>query len=533
MCVFGAGCVASIGSGGAGGSTATGGTNGSGKGGSTGSGGSATGGSNSAGGGGGSARGGSTGTGGVLTTGSGGSRASGGSTGSGGGASGGSTGSGGSGSGSCTVTVMSAMTSSKIPTVGIVTFTTSMSNPTEAHIDFGLDTTYGMTAPVDLTQPSYRTLLLGMKASKTYHFRVVATNGGTSCSAADATIMTGALPNGLLPKLTVTNSNKSALFGGFLITSQFQGGALTASAPAYIIDADGDYVWWYTDTVTQMTGARMSYDGNYMWLNNANVPTGTAQVHKVTMDGATDADFSTAFKGANHQITPLPDGSVAFYAYGSNGCDDIKLFPANGTTNSSAMTVVNSRTAHGGNGACHINNIQYVPDDDTLVFSDLDNVCITKVTKTGSTVWVLNGGIGGTTNTFTGDTWAGGQHGIDVLGMNDFLIFNNNSSSGMNPAGGGSAGSGNGSVAIEMKVDPATKKATKAWSYKSSAGIQVDIMGDLQRLPNGNTVVGYSTKGELQEIDSSGNVLQDIKWPAGTSFGYIENRQTLYGKPTR
>ena len=98
---------------------------------------------------------------------------------------------------------------------------------------------------------------------------------------------------------------------------------------------------------------------------------------------------------------------------------------------------------------------------------------------------------------------AGGQHGIDVLGMNDFLIFNNNSAGGMNPAGGGGAGTGNGSVAIEIKVDPSTKKATKAWSYKSSAAIQVDIMGDLQRLPNGDTVVGYSTKGELQEMTAA------------------------------
>ena len=98
----------------------------------------------------------------------------------------------------CTFTAASS-TSSRIPTVGVVTFTTSMANPTAAHIDFGLDTTYGMTAPVNMTQPSYRTLLLGMKASKTYHFRVVATNGGTpSCTGADNTIMTGALPNGLL-----------------------------------------------------------------------------------------------------------------------------------------------------------------------------------------------------------------------------------------------------------------------------------------------------------------------------------------------
>ena len=70
---------------------------------------------------------------------------------------GGATGAGGSGAGtgggasaSCTIT-LTASTSTKIGTVGIVTFTTTLSNPTAAQIDFGLDTSYGMTAPVDLT----------------------------------------------------------------------------------------------------------------------------------------------------------------------------------------------------------------------------------------------------------------------------------------------------------------------------------------------------------------------------------------------
>ena len=77
----------------------------------------------------------------------------------------------------------------------------------------------------------------------------------------------------------------------------------------------------------------MSYDGKYMWINNGNVPatTGSTHVHRVTMDGLTDTDFSTPFNNMSHQMTPLPDGSVAFYATGSNGCDDIKIFPANGT----------------------------------------------------------------------------------------------------------------------------------------------------------------------------------------------------------
>ena len=88
--------------------------------------------------------------------------------------------------------------SSKIPTVGIVTWTTTQSNVKDAHIDFGLTTAYGMTAPVDLTEKDYRTLLLGMKTSKTYHYRVVAKDdAGNECSSPDATLMTGALANGL------------------------------------------------------------------------------------------------------------------------------------------------------------------------------------------------------------------------------------------------------------------------------------------------------------------------------------------------
>jgi hypothetical protein len=67
--------------------------------------------------------------------------------------------------------------------------------------------------------------------------------------------------------------------------------------------------------------------------------------------------------------------------------------------------------------------------------------------------------------------------------------------------------------------------------YKSN--IQVDIMGDVQRLPDGNTVVGFSTQGVLREVDASGNVLQELSWPAGASFGYLEKRPTLYGPPVK
>ena len=426
--------------------------------------------------------------------------------------------------------------SSKISTVGIITWSTTLPSPTAAHIDFGLDTSYGLSAPVDLSIASYRTLLLGMKTSSTYHYRIIASNADGSCASDDNTITTGAGPNGFTPP-TVATSNASALYGGFLVTGQFSQATIgsTSGAPAFILDKDGSLVWWYAVTGSDATGVAMSYDGQYIWMNNANVPNSTTHVHRVTMDGLEDTDFSTPFSGLSHQLTPLPDGSVAFYAYGANGCDDIKIFPANGTPSDSAMTLVNAKTAHGGSGNCHVNNIQYSPSDDTLIFSDLDNNCLTKITRTGAMVWVLNGGVGGVTSSFNGGSivWKGGEHGFTVLGTDDFVILNNNSTmpAGSTTSWGSAAGDGSGAQAIEVKLDLGAKTATQTWVYKASPKIVNDVLGDAQRLPNGNTMVDYATKGTIQEVDKDGNLLQTIT--SKTNFGYIEKRATLYGPPPR
>ena len=84
----------------------------------------------------------------------------------GGAAGGGSTGAGGVGGGDTTTCSFTAegTLSPAIPTVGIVTWSTTLSPLTSAEIQFGLTAPGStMTAPVDLTQPNHRTLLLMMK----------------------------------------------------------------------------------------------------------------------------------------------------------------------------------------------------------------------------------------------------------------------------------------------------------------------------------------------------------------------------------
>jgi len=416
------------------------------------------------------------------------------------------------GSGNCTFTQSSTI-STRIGTVGIVTWSTDLPGPTSAKIDFGLTPAYGMTAPVSTVAASNRTLLLGMKQTRTYNYRITVMSGATTCTSDNYTIMTGSLLNGLM-KPTLSPATANGLSGGFLITAQYQGTPTTA----YILDADGDYVWAYGNVGTGLTGARMNWAGTHMWINSANVPGPNAHnVRRVTMDGLMEENLSSEFTSMNHQLTVLPDETVAFYAYGANGCDDVKERAPDGTV----KTVASSKTVLLSNASmCHLNNIQYSMEDDSLVFSNLQSSQIAKVKRSdGSMVWIMNG----STSTIPGISWAGGNHGIHLLGLNRLVIFNNNAESlgGIGP-----------SMAKEYTFS--VTGGSEVWSYTASPAQPNMVMGDVQRMPNGNTIVAYSTRGVLDEVNAQGMLLQRMTTAvAGSTFGYIEKRATLYGPPPR
>jgi len=420
----------------------------------------------------------------------------------------------------CSIAVTSTM-SAAIPTVAIVQFTTTSDSVDSAHIEFGLDTNYGMTAPVDLTTTDHRTLLLGMKASNTYHFRVVAESGGQQCESSDYTVTTGVRPNALRVP-TVTTNNAAALAGGYLVTESYK--STMPDDYAFILDADGDLVWWYKQTgFSDLTAAKMSYDGNYMWLVHGNVPQGTAYIAKVSMDGLTVEDLSDQFTNLNHDIAILPDETVAFIAYGSNGCDDIKERSPNGTV----RTVVNSSVPFNNASSCHCNAIQYSKDDDTLIVSEDDHSGYFKVTRQGEVKWVLGGGASNSFDRSGGgaSTWIG-EHNFHILGLDRILFFNN----GVSSAGGGS---NTPSRVLELSLDLAAMTTSLVWSYDANPTISNNVMGDVQRLDNGNTIVAYSTQGVIHELDASNNVVQKLTWQLPGAVGYITKRKSLYGPPPR
>jgi hypothetical protein len=109
-----------------------------------------------------------------------------------------------------------------------------------------------------------------------------------------------------------------------------------------------------------------------------------------------------------------------------------------------------------------LNNIQYSPEDDTLVFSDHIHCAVAKIRRSdGSVVWILNG----ETKTLTGDSWFGSQHGMHFLGADNFLLFTNNSRSVAGTNIDVSRGTGDGSSVVELELD----LETETW-WSRSAG---------------------------------------------------------------
>jgi hypothetical protein len=345
-------------------------------------------------------------------------------------------------------------------------------------------------------------MVLGMKASHTYHARVVATGGGASCQSDDFTLKTGAPPSTLMGVLQVSTPLPNEHAAGYLITSFFsqQGG------PAFILDKDGDLVWWYTSKGDDVFRAAMSYDGKSMWLRNtANSDTGA--VYRVSMDGMKE-DVWTIPK-STHDLAVIPDEHVALISRVTNGCDEIlELDPVTGNTTIVANLQDALKTT-----MCHVNAVAYYEPDDAFIVSDYLASSYVKLSRTGKVLWVLNG----TQSNFKGFSWQH-NHNLHMLGPDRILIFSNGAS--MTEA----------AKLYELQLDEQAWTVQQVWQYVD--GPAVFAGGDVQRLPNGNTLGNYAIASEIREIDPSGQIVQKIS-ASKKDFGYSIFRTSLYGPPPR
>ena len=375
-------------------------------------------------------------------------------------------------------------------TVGIVTWSIDSVVPESAVIEFGLDRSYGLRAPVDLTEPDYRTLLLGMKPSRAYHFRVLVTAGARTYASDDYVIETGPLTSAVaVGDLNVVDA--AAYEPGFIVASYWYG---PDDSVAFIVDADGDVVWWYQTELLGIARARMSEDGKNLWIVSAsNFGEPLVRVSLDTLDSQT-------YEGTHgsHDITPVSGATMAYLEYSATMADTIVEIEPSGTA-----TPIFDPTEYL-NGSGHANALRYSQREDVYVMTDVTQDILV-VNRDGSLGWriseILADGIA---------TLGGSQHGQHLLD-DSILIFANE------------WGSERASAAAEYDF-----LGQRVWLYES--GEYSSNLGDVQRLPGGNTMVTYANASIVQQVTPAGELV--MQWQVENAwFGYTLWRETLYGPP--
>ncbi len=144
----------------------------------------------------------------------------------------------------------------------------------------------------------------------------------------------------------------------------------------------------------------------------------------------------------------------------------------------------------------HPNSLD-VDSDGNIVVSWRSLGAITKHdATTGDVIWQL----GGTKSDFSieNDPLNGfsGQHFARMLPDEHLLLYDN-----------GTAHDPNVTRPVEYALDPDAGTATMAWDYLSPDHIYTTYMGSTQRLPNGNTLIGYSTSAIITLVDPAGTVI--------------------------
>ncbi len=404
--------------------------------------------------------------------------------------------------------------SNRIGTVGVVEWSASASIEA-AWIDFGRDPEqYEFRAPVATLSPTgNRTVLLGMKAATTYSFAINVEHEGEVCTSAVQEVTTGPLRNGL-PRVVVDTTRPEEAYGGFTIVCQYlpstsSAGTLGESGWAFIFDTDGDIVWWYRSDATRgCARARLSYDGQHLWMGNTNVGgRSRGTLARVRLDGTEEEQF--ALPRRHHDFVVMPDETITYIEYAADGtldgdgCDLVRqLDPATGR-----RTLVYSVAAANPTwrGECHSNAINWWPEAELFTVSVLNWNAIIAFGQDGALAWVL----GGERGDFVGARWER-QHQHHLIG-DHMLLFNN------------SGGDGT-SRALEYELREGT--AELVFSYDGGAFSQT--FGGTQRLPNGNTLVSFSNAGVLHEVNPAGELVQEI---ATGGASYVVRRRRLYGPP--
>ena len=173
----------------------------------------------------------------------------------------------------------------------------------------------------------------------------------------------------------------------------------------------------------------------------------------------------------------------------------------------------------------HVNAIEPLPDGNLLVSSrHMDEV--TKInTQTGEIIWRM----GGKNNQFTfinDDIKFSHQHAVRVLPNGNMTLFDN-----------GNFHSPPFSRAVEYKIDEKNMTVERVWQYRNTPDNFGFALGYVQRLSNGNTLIGWGASNpNVTEVTPDGQKVLELSYPQGMysyrAYKFDWNRYVSTSVPT-
>lgn len=366
--------------------------------------------------------------------------------------------------------------------------------------------------------------LLGMPADTDVFFELVD-------AADDGVIGSGNLRNGTLPAdytpYTVDQPGKNPGWDGYLVST-----SLASVSGPIILDNAGNIVWWWPDNADLITtSVTLSADGQSVWYitNPQTTVIETGELVRVAIDGSSEERFE--LPGVHHDFVEMPDGTITLLSQDTREWDghadtvgDRLLNVAADGTYTEIWNIFDDwpdtpwDITHDEKSPnwSHSNKISYDANEDVWYLSFRNFDSIVKMDGASKQVlWHLGGDLSDFTFVDDPKGQFDKQHGFEVL-PTGILVFDDGS-----PSRGWSR-------AVEYDLDETAKTATMVMDYRSDPLRQSLVLGDVERLENGNTIVGFSTAGQIDVVDSNEKLLWRLSASMGYAIGYLQHVDSLY-----
>jgi len=368
-------------------------------------------------------------------------------------------------------------------------------------------------------------LLLGLGPMAEVCVRLVAEIDGVEHVGDKRFVETGLLER-IVPEFNISEYDPEAVEPGYLLGS-------TAMNPGarFVLDRTGKVLWSHAVELGRLSPQISVANEGGGFLTNEfseyhDVDIGL--VSKLSLGG--EVEWTQRTELAHHVFQQLPDGTLAFLAidvretaeYGPVVGDVIIEVAADGSEREvwnvwdhedQFPLGPNNGWDRGfypqGKDWSHGNALRYNADQDTYTISFRNLDTILEVDRaTGA--HLRSFGRYGNIEISAGESLVGAPHGAHWTSPSTLLFLTS-------PPGTGT------SRAVEFQVEEGT--AEVLWSWGEGQGLKALIMGEAERLPGGNTLVNFGSKGTLVEVTPGGAVA----WRANLSAGNWPGHVSVFG----